>query len=94
MTVLKWSKLYKKLIHEFDILQIIIYTNYNNNTLFSKKRRRKPMIDVSKHSKRQRMKFWNNTNVLDESDIDQANSVNNEISASVNNEVNVIPSQM
>ena len=40
------------------------------------------------------MKFWNNTNVLDESDIDQANSVNNEISASVNNEVNVIPSQM
>ena len=40
------------------------------------------------------MKFWNNTNVLDESDIDQANSVNNEISASVNNEVNVIQSQM
>ena len=40
------------------------------------------------------MKFWNNTNVLDESDIDQANSVNNEISASANNEVNVIPSQM
>ena len=40
------------------------------------------------------MKFWNNTNVLDESDIDQDNSVNNEISASVNNEVNVIPSQM
>ena len=40
------------------------------------------------------MKFWNNTNVLDESDIDQANSVNNEISASVNNELNEIPSQM
>ena len=52
------------------------------------------MIDVSKHSKRQRMKFWNNTNLLDESDIDQANSVNNEISASVNNELNEIPSQM
>ena len=52
------------------------------------------MIDVSKHSKRQRMKFWNNTNVLDESDMDQANTVNNEISASDNNEVNVIPSKM
>ena len=52
------------------------------------------MIDVSKHSKRQRMKFWNNTNVLDESDMDPANTVNNEISPSVNNEVNVIPSKM
>ena len=40
------------------------------------------------------MKFWNNTNVLDESDTDQVKSANNEISTSGKKEVTVIPSHM